>query len=60
MKCLKCYQCSHCHGHLYLGMTLVILNYKIIKHKIINVSHFPLELQLGEWLGLPFQLNNKK
>lgn len=51
--------CLYCHGHLYFGMALVVLNYEIIKHEIINVGHFSFELQLGKRLGLPFQLIGK-
>ena len=47
------------HVHLYLRVGLVVADNEVFVNKVINVRHFPLELQLGKWPWLTFKLHIK-
>jgi len=53
---LSYFRFSNCHIHLHLGMTLVSLNFNVFNLEVLDVFHFAIKFDLGERLGLPFQL----
>ena len=47
------------HVHLYFGVWLVVVNDKIFKLEVIDVSHLSPDLQLGEGTGGTLQLSGR-